>query len=33
MACVFIVDLLGFRISDIMDYSRRAKGSEVAGIG
>ena len=30
----FYVDLLGFRISDVMDYSRRAKDpAEVAGLG
>jgi catechol 2,3-dioxygenase-like lactoylglutathione lyase family enzyme len=30
----FYVDLLGFRISDIMDYSRRAKDpAQVAGLG
>jgi catechol 2,3-dioxygenase-like lactoylglutathione lyase family enzyme len=30
----FYVDLLGFRISDIMDYSRRAKEpSQIAGLG
>ena len=30
----FYVDLLGFRISDVMDYSRRAKDSaQVAGLG
>ena len=30
----FYVDLLGFRISDVMDYSRRAKDpAQVAGLG
>jgi len=30
----FYVDLLGFRVSDVMDYSRRAKSPEqVAGLG
>ena len=30
----FYVDLLGFRISDVMDYSRRAKApAQVAGLG
>ena len=30
----FYVDLLGFRISDVMDYSRRAKNpADVAGLG
>ena len=28
----FYRDLLGFRISDIIDHSRRAKGSELAGL-
>ena len=30
----FYIDLLGFRISDVMDYSRRAKDpAQVAGLG
>src|SRR5438046_10724968 len=30
----FYVDLLGFRISDVMDYSKRAKSpDQVAGLG
>ncbi len=29
----FYVDLLGLRVSDIMDHASRAKGSEVAGMG